>query len=68
IPQFIFSGSMANRSLTDIQLNSTIPIGLPKTKPKKTAKVIGEVAFVLFSEIPALEKANSGKIINPTQG
>ena len=45
IPQLRFSGSIAKPSLLEIQLNNTIPIGFPKTKPKNTAREIGDVRF-----------------------
>ena len=62
------SGRTAKRSFTARVLNSTTPIGLPKTKPTKTAsaKVASNVPETIGT--PAFASAKSGIIAKATQG
>ncbi len=66
--QLKFAGREAIPVNTTIQLKISTPIGLPSVNPKKTAKVMEFPKSVKFINIPALAKAKSGIITNPTHG
>ncbi|CSA52075.1 Uncharacterised protein [Vibrio cholerae] len=67
--KLIPSGSFATPSLTAAQLKLKMPSGLPRNRPSATPSGSIEVSpanDTPCSEIPALAKANTGKIAKAT--